>query len=222
MYQAQVQKIVQRLNIDDDDFQKQRFQVLAELTKLRELCCDPHLLYQNYRGKSAKLAKTLDLVQESLADGHKILLFSQFTSMLEIIKNKLSNLKLPVFEITGATPKEKRQDLINQFNQLPTPAVFLISLKAGGTGINLTSADVVIHYDPWWNVAAERQATDRAHRIGQKHKVQIYKIVAKDTIEEQIIELQDRKEKLAEEVLSGDKLGSAILNREDLLKILQR
>lgn len=222
LYQAQVQKIVQRLNIDDEDFQKQRFQVLAELTKLRELCCDPHLLYQNYRGKSAKLEKTLELIQESLADGHKILLFSQFTSMLEIIANKLAKLRIPVFEITGSTPKEKRQDMINQFNKLSKPAVFLISLKAGGTGINLTSADVVIHYDPWWNVAAEKQATDRAHRIGQKHKVQIYKVVAKDTIEEQIIELQNRKEKLAEEVLNGDKLGSAILNREDLLKILQR
>lgn len=223
LYDANVQKIIQRLSIgNEQDFQKQRFQVLAELTKLRELCCDPHLLYENYRGKSAKLTKTLDLIQDSLVDGHKILLFSQFTSMLAIIKEKLVKLKLPVFEITGSTPKEKRQELINQFNQLPHPAVFLISLKAGGTGINLTSADVVIHYDPWWNVAAEKQATDRAHRIGQKHKVQIYKIVAKDTIEEQIIELQNRKEKLAEEVLSGEKLGSAILNREDLLKILQR
>lgn len=102
------------------------------------------------------------------------------------------------------------------------PAIFLISLKAGGTGINLTSADVVIHYDPWWNVAAENQATDRAHRIGQKHNVQIYKMVAKGTIEEKIVELQERKEKLADEVLSGEDFGSSTLDRADLLNILER
>lgn len=223
LYQAQTQKLIAQLNKQDDkDFKKQRFQVLAAITKLRELCCDPHLLYEDYRGKSAKLAATMELIEDSIADGHKILLFSQFTSMLELIEKKLKQAKIVTFVITGSTPKQKRQELIKQFNKLDHPAIFLISLKAGGTGINLTSADVVIHYDPWWNVAAENQATDRAHRIGQKHNVQIYKMVAKGTIEEKIVELQERKEKLADEVLSGEDFGSSTLDRADLLNILER
>lgn len=223
LYKAQTQKLIAQLNKQDDkDFKKQRFQVLAEITKLRELCCDPHLLYEDYRGKSAKLSASLELIQNSLADGHKVLLFSQFTSMLDLIKEKLNKMKILTFIITGSTPKQKRQELIKEFNQLKQPAIFLISLKAGGTGINLTSADVVIHYDPWWNVAAENQATDRAHRIGQKHNVQIYKLVAKGTIEEKIIDLQQRKEKLADEVLNGENFGSSTLNRTDLLQILER
>ncbi|WP_103661258.1 DEAD/DEAH box helicase [Lactobacillus sp. HT06-2] len=223
LYSAQVQKLLNQLGKQNEaEFKKNRFQALAAITRLRELCCDPHLLYENYRGKSAKLTATLNLIQQTLADGHKILLFSQFTSMLAIFKEKLGKLKIPFFEITGATPKVKRQELINEFNQLDESAVFLISLKAGGTGINLTSADVVIHYDPWWNVAAENQATDRAHRIGQKHNVQIYKMVAKGTIEEKIIALQERKQKLAEEVLNGEQLSSSTLDKDDLLAILQR
>lgn len=223
LYQAQVQKLINQLHKQDEkDFKKQRLQVLAEITKLRELCCDPHLLYEDYRGKSAKLAATLELLENSLADGHKVLLFSQFTSMLDIIQKKLQKLGMATYVITGSTPKQKRQALIKEFNQLNSPAVFLISLKAGGTGINLTSADVVIHYDPWWNVAAENQATDRAHRIGQKHNVQIYKMVAKDTIEEKIIELQQNKARLAEEVLSGKEFTSGVLDKDDLLAILER
>lgn len=223
IYSAQTQKLIAQLSKQNDrDFKKQRFQVLAEITKLRELCCDPHLLYEDYRGKSAKLSATLELIDNSLADGHKILLFSQFTSMLDIIEKKLQKAKITTFVITGSTPKQKRQELIKEFNELDHPAIFLISLKAGGTGINLTSADVVTHYDPWWNVAAENQATDRAHRIGQKHNVQIYKMVAKDTIEEKIVELQERKEKLADEVLNGEEFGSSTLDKDDLLNILER
>lgn len=223
LYQAQTKKLILQLNKQDDkDFKKQRLQVLAEITKLRELCCDPHLLYEDYRGKSAKLLATLELISNSIEDGHKILLFSQFTSMLDIIARKLKDAKIAMFMITGATPKKKRQELIKEFNELDHPAIFLISLKAGGTGINLTSADVVIHYDPWWNIAAENQATDRAHRIGQKNNVQIYKMVAKGTIEEKIIELQERKEKLADEVLNGEKIESSTLDKNDLLNILER
>lgn len=223
LYQAQAQKLVMQLHQQSNDqFKKQRLAVLAEITKLRELCCDPHLLFNNYRGKSAKLSVTLSLINNALADGHKVLLFSQFTSMLNIIKNELQKSEIDTFVITGATPKKKRQELIKRFNQSQKSAVFLISLKAGGTGINLTSADVVIHYDPWWNIAAENQATDRAHRIGQKHTVQIYKVVAKNTIEEKIVDLQDKKAKLAEEVLNGEKISSSKLDREQILSILQR
>lgn len=223
LYNAQAQKLILELSgQDEQEFKKNRFQVLAGITKLRELCCDPNLLYENYRGKSAKLTETLNLIQNSVADGHKILLFSQFTSMLDILQSHIEKLGIKTFVITGSVPKQMRQDLVEEFNKLEEPAVFLISLKAGGTGINLTSADVVIHYDPWWNIAAENQATDRAHRIGQKNSVQVYKIVAKDTIEEKIIKLQQKKAELAEAVLSGKNIGSSSLNKDELLDILQR
>lgn len=175
LYNMQTQKIIAQLNGQgDEDFKRSRFQILAQITKLREICCDPHLLYENYHGKSNKLIATIELIKNNLANGHKILLFSQFTAMLDILHENLARLRLPLFTITGSTPKTKRQEQVQKFNQMAQPGVFLISLKAGGTGINLTGADVVIHYDPWWNLAAEKQATDRAHRIGQKHSVKIY------------------------------------------------
>ncbi len=178
LYNMQTQKIIAQLNGQgDEDFKRSRFQILAQITKLREICCDPHLLYENYHGKSNKLIATIELIKNNLANGHKILLFSQFTAMLDILHENLARLRLPLFTITGSTPKTKRQEQVQKFNQMAQPGVFLISLKAGGTGINLTGADVVIHYDPWWNLAAEKQATDRAHRIGQKHSVKIYKMV---------------------------------------------
>lgn len=215
-------KIIAQLNgQDDDDFKKSRFQILAQITKLREICCDPHLLYDNYHGKSDKLKATIDLIKSNLESGHKILLFSQFTSMLDILQEKLAKLKVPTFMLTGSTPKEKRQEDIQHFNSLKQPGVFLISLKAGGTGINLTSADVVIHYDPWWNIAAENQATDRAHRIGQKNSVKIYKMVTQDTIEERIIKLQQKKAELAQAILNNKDMANAAMNREDLLKLLK-
>lgn len=222
LYQLQMEKIIAQLNgQDDNDFKKSRFQILAQITKLREICCDPHLLYDNYHGKSNKLLSTIDLIKNNLENGHKILLFSQFTSMLDILGEKLTKLKIPIFTLTGATPKEKRQEDIQRFNSLKTPSVFLISLKAGGTGINLTTADIVIHYDPWWNIAAENQATDRAHRIGQKNSVKIYKMVSQDTIEERIIKLQQKKAELAQAILDNEGMANATMSREDLLKLLR-
>ena len=141
--------------------------------------------------------------------------------MLDILQEKLAKLKVPTFMLTGSTPKEKRQEDIQHFNSLKQPGVFLISLKAGGTGINLTSADVVIHYDPWWNIAAENQATDRAHRIGQKNSVKIYKMVTQDTVEERIIKLQQKKAELAQAILNNKDMANAAMNREDLLKLLK-
>nr|WP_307811899.1 SNF2-related protein [Lactobacillus helveticus] len=172
-----------------------------------------------YKLQTQKLIATIDLIKANLENGHKILLFSQFTSMLEIIQNKLRKLKVPIFVITGATAKKKRQDRIHQFNSLDKPAIFLISLKAGGTGINLTSADVVIHYDPWWNLAAENQASDRAHRMGKKHTVKIYKMVTRNSIEEKTISLQHKKADLAKIILDNDGMAQATMNRESLLKI---
>ena len=186
--------------------------------RIRQICCDPDLAFSDYHGGSCKTDMCMDLISSLIDGGHKALLFSQFTSMLEILKHKLDEAKIPYYIITGQTPKEKRLELVKQFNTDDTP-VFLISLKAGGTGLNLTGADTVIHYDPWWNTAAEDQATDRAHRIGQTNIVTVYKLVVKGTIEERIIELQNQKAKLAEDLLTGD-VASSTFTREDLLNIL--
>ena len=160
-------------------------------------------------------------MMESIADsGHKALVFSQFTTMLEHLEEDLKKSGIAYYKITGSTPKEKRIELVNAFNHDETP-VFLISLKAGGTGLNLTGADVVIHYDPWWNVAAENQATDRAHRIGQQNIVTVYKLIVKGTIEEKILKLQEAKAKLADDILSAEGVSSSVLDCEELLQLLE-
>ena len=149
-----------------------------------------------------------------------MLVFSQFTSMLELIEKDLTERGIPYYLITGATPKKKRLELVNDFNGNEVP-VFLISLKAGGTGLNLIGADVVIHYDPWWNAAAENQATDRAHRIGQKSKVSVFKLIVKDTIEEKILKMQEEKLNLADEILNGEGTSFFNLSKEELLDLLE-
>lgn len=199
---------------------KDAVRVLAELTRLRQICCDPSLFYENYNGGSAKLETCMDVIRESIENGHKVLIFSQFTSMLEIFERRLLSEKIDFFTLTGATSKEKRMSLVNSFREGNTP-VFLISLKAGGTGLNLTAADVVIHYDPWWNTAAQEQATDRAHRIGQKHVVTVYKFITKGTIEENILKLQESKKNLAESIISGGGEASGSLSKEDILAVLE-
>jgi SNF2 family DNA or RNA helicase len=149
-----------------------------------------------------------------------MLIFSQFTSMLELIAQDLLDAGISYFVITGATPKEERMKLVKRFNNDDTP-VFLISLKAGGTGLNLTGASVVVHADPWWNAAAQNQATDRAHRIGQTRDVTVYKVIAKDTIEERILALQESKRDVAEQVIGvGGGASLATLRKEDLLELL--
>ena len=161
----------------------------------------------------------LDLIRNAVAGGHKVLLFSQFTSMLENLQKKLSQEQISYYVLTGQTPKEKRVELVENFNRDQTN-VFCISLKAGGTGLNLTAADIVIHFDPWWNLAVQNQATDRAHRIGQKNVVNVYKLIMKDTIEENIVKLQEKKKELAEQVLSGENIGSGSFSKEELLELL--
>ncbi|MFT9076118.1 SNF2 helicase associated domain-containing protein [Ethanoligenens sp.] len=188
--------------------------VLAMLTRLRQLCCDPSLYYEDYTGGSAKLELCMELLRSVTESGHKVLLFSQFTSMLSIIADRLTGDGIGYYVLKGSTSKEERARLTTRFNDDDTP-VFLISLKAGGTGLNLTAADIVIHYDPWWNVSAQNQATDRAHRIGQKSSVQVYKLIAKDTIEEKILKLQQDKLKLADSVISeGDGIISKMSPQE--------
>ena len=163
-------------------------------TKLRQLCCDPALLFEDYKGESAKVQMCMDLIGNAVHGGHKVLLFSQFTTMLDRLAEQLKKLGIDYYMLTGSVNKEKRMQMVDSFNKDDVP-VFCISLKAGGTGLNLTAADIVIHYDPWWNVAVQNQATDRAHRIGQKNVVTVYKLVSQGTIEEKIIDIQEKKEK---------------------------
>ena len=155
-----------------------------------------------------------------MAGGHKILLFSQFTSMLDVIERRLKTEHILYYRLDGSTKSEQRTRLVNAFNENKIP-VFLISLKAGGTGLNLTGADIVIHYDPWWNAAAQNQATDRAHRIGQTHTVTVYKLITRHTIEEKILELQENKKALSDQILSEEGVTASQLTKEELLQILQ-
>ena len=161
----------------------------------------------------------MELLREGAETGHKVLLFSQFTSMLAILADALDREGLSYFLLQGSTSKEKRAAMVDSFNRDGTQ-VFLISLKAGGTGLNLTGADIVIHYDPWWNVAAQNQATDRAYRIGQVNPVQVYRLIAKDTLEEKILLLQENKRELAESVIREETGQPALLTPELLLDIL--
>ena len=193
--------------------------VFAELTRIRQICCDPSLLFENYLGESAKRQALKGLIRQALDGGHRILLFSQFTSMLALLEQDLKEEGISYYLLTGSTPKEKRIQMVHAFNEGAVP-IFLISLKAGGTGLNLTGADVVIHYDPWWNVAAQNQATDRAHRIGQTRQVTVYRLIIKDTIEERILELQNTKRDLAESILEGDSTSLSSLSHEELLELI--
>lgn len=220
LYYAHVQRI--RMMLDkqsEEEFKTARIQILSELTKLRQLCCDPALIYEKYESPSAKSALCVDLIRNAVEGGHKILLFSQFTSMLENLQALLDAEGISYYVLTGSTPKEQRLSLVERFNRDET-SVFCISLKAGGTGLNLTAADIVIHYDPWWNLAVQNQATDRAHRIGQTNIVNVYKLIMKDTIEENIMKLQERKKELAEQILSGEDLGSGRFTKDELLELL--
>ena len=220
LYDAHVKRLALMLDKQsDEEFRKGRIQILSELTRLRQLCCDPALLYEEYAEGSAKTDMCLELVRNAVGGGHKILLFSQFTSMLEILCNQLEEAGITFYTLTGATSKEKRRELVDKFNQDDT-SVFCISLKAGGTGLNLTAADIVIHYDPWWNLAVQNQATDRAHRIGQMNTVTVYKLVTKGTIEENIMRLQEKKRELADQVLGGEGVGSGSFTREELKEII--
>lgn len=196
-------------------------EVLAELTRLRQIALDPGLVFEDYQGGAAKLDAIMELVAQSVESGQKMLVFSQFTSFLEEMEERLDAEEVAYYAITGATPKKRRLGLVNAFNADDTP-VFLVSLKAGGTGLNLTGASVVVHADPWWNAAAQNQATDRAHRIGQERVVNVYKVIAADTIEERILDLQRRKLDLADAVIgaAGAEALSA-LTRDQLLELLQ-
>jgi superfamily II DNA or RNA helicase len=196
---------------------KSQLHILAGLTKLRQAACDPRLLglpREFTHDDSAKVQAFRELIDEAQAGGHRVLVFSQFVSMLKILKNALDEDRVRYEYLDGST--QDRTERIDRFQQDPTVTVFLISLKAGGSGLNLTAADTVIHFDPWWNPAVEDQASDRAHRIGQKKVVTVYRLVAAGTIEEKILELKEKKRELVSAVLTEDSGGAKKLSRSDL------
>ncbi len=207
------------LNSTDEAFSHNRIQILAQLTRLRQICCEPSLCYEDYDDGSAKLETCLELVKNAIEGGHKILLFSQFTSMLDIIQKKFEEEQISYYMLVGSTTKEKRVKMIDAFNQDETN-VFLISLKAGGTGLNLTGADTIIHYEPWWNVAVQNQATDRAYRIGQTNVVSVYKLITQNSIEEGIVKLQQSKKDLADKIINEEQVSLSSLTRDDLIELL--
>ena len=220
LYDAAVKRLKDELNdVSGSEFRNNKMQFLARLTRLRELCCDPSLIYEGYKGESVKLAACLELVDQSINSGHKLLLFSQFTSMLDIICEALSKKGIEYHRIDGSVSKEKRMQMVDSFANDDVP-VFCISLKAGGTGLNLTAADIVIHYDPWWNQAAQDQATDRTHRIGQTRVVNVYELIVQDTVEEQIQKIKEGKIKLADDILSGGDISSASFDKNEMLRLL--
>jgi SNF2 family DNA or RNA helicase len=189
--------------IKDKGFNRSKIKILAVLTRLRQICCDPSVFVEDFKGESGKMIALDEILEESIGSGHKILLFSQFTTVLKNISSRLNKTKVKHMYLDGSIKSEDRMGMVREFNE-GDANVFLISLKAGGTGLNLTGADVVIHFDPWWNPAVEEQATDRAHRIGQDKTVEVIKLLAQGTIEEKIFNLQEKKRQIIKSVMNED------------------
>lgn len=206
-------------DMEDNGFQKNRIKILAGITRLRQLCCHPALFVEGYQGDSGKMEQLLETVEDCLAAGKRILIFSQFASMLNLIRQTLAAQGRNLFYLDGQTPAQSRVEMCHRFNEGETE-LFLISLKAGGTGLNLTGADTVILYDLWWNPAVEEQAIGRAHRMGQKQVVQVIRLVTEGTIEEKILELQQRKKDLIAEVIEPGDGGSTTLSEQDIRELL--
>ena len=219
-YLAQAkQEVADEINING--FEKSQFKILATLTRLRQICCHPSLFIKDYKDESSKLNQCIEILSDAIEAGHKILLFSGYTSMFEIIEKELKKQNIKYFKLTGSTKVDERINLVDEFNSNPEIKVFLISLKAGGTGLNLTGADMVIHYDPWWNQSAENQATDRAYRIGQKNNVQVYKLITSNSIEEKIYELQNKKAELIDNMLDTKTSFVNKLSRDEIMSLFE-
>ncbi|MFI3261036.1 MAG: DEAD/DEAH box helicase [bacterium] len=224
-YVAQVKKSKEEFNklVEEEGFVQARFKILQLLIRLRQICIDPSIVFDNFEGESVKMVETINIIKQYIDNGHKILIFSTFKTSLNILREKLDENNISHYQIDGSVSSINRKKLVDSFNSDNT-SVFLITLKAGGTGLNLTSADVVIHLDMWWNPQAENQATDRAHRIGQKNTVEVVKLICKGTIEERIMELQEKKKILNDSLIETGELDeSAIskLDENDIKSLLQ-
>ena len=197
-----------------------KIEILSLLTRLKQICCHPKLIDGKYKNSSSKLDLFSDIIQNAIDSGHRVLVFSQFTSMLEILSDTLNKQKIDFFTLTGATKSKNRMEMVDKFNE-GEKSVFLISLKAGGTGLNLTGADVVIHYDQWWNPAVEEQATDRAYRIGQNKNVQVIRLISKGTIEEKIQILHKEKKNLVEQIISTNGKNILSLSIDEIKNLIK-
>ena len=219
-YMTQVKEEIET-EISINGFEKSQIKILSLLMRLRQICCHPGLFIENYKGESSKLNQCIQIVKDAIESGHKILLFSGYTSMFDIIEEELKKENISYYKLTGQTKVADRIKLVDEFNENPDIKVFLISLKAGGTGLNLIGADMVIHYDPWWNLSAENQATDRTYRIGQKKNVQVYKLITKNSIEEKIYELQQKKAKLIDNMLSTKETFISKLSKDEIMNLFK-
>ena len=218
VYQSYIKEVRQKLYSGEDN----KITVFSYLTKLRQLCLDPSLILDDYVGRSAKIEAALNIVNMAIVENRKVLIFSQFTSVLQKLGSELSEKNIGYLYLDGSTKANKRVEMVKEFNESEDLKIFLISLKAGGTGLNLTSSDLVLHFDPWWNPAIEDQATDRAHRIGQQNIVEVIKLIAKDSVEENIIRLQEDKRELINKVISGEEIGSNVigkLSRDEIIDL---
>jgi len=196
-----------------------RMKTLTQLLRLRQTCCDPRLVKEDLEAEdSSKLRAFRELLYNCLEGGHRMLVFSQFVKVLQLLKTDLEASSLPYCYLDGSS--NDRMTQVDRFQENESIPVFLISLKAGGTGLNLTGADVVLHYDPWWNPAAESQATDRAHRIGQEKVVSVYKLIASDTVEDKVLQLQQSKRKLLEQVFEESEAANLKLSVSDLRELI--
>lgn len=224
VYVAELEKTKKEMDeiIASEGFKKANFKILQLLGRLRQLCIDPKIIYEDYEGGSSKIEQLISLTEEIIKNGHKILLFTSYKTALDIVNREFTNQGISTYVIDGSVPSKKRMELVNKFNKDDTN-VFLITLKSGGTGLNLTSADVVIHLDLWWNPQVENQATDRAHRIGQKNTVEVIKLVCKGTIEERILELQNKKKVLSDTLIEGEDRDKNIISKlteKDIKRLL--
>lgn len=225
LYVAELERVKEAMEkiIETEGMNKARFLILQLLTKLRQICIDPSIVYDNYKDGSNKLEQLESIVNEYIKNNHKILIFSSFKTALNIVKEKLNKAKIKTYMIDGSVPAKDRIEMVDNFNNNDDVKVFLIMLKSGGTGLNLATADVVIHLDLWWNPQAENQATDRAHRIGQKNTVEVIHLITKGTIEEKILELQNKKRILSDKLIDGeirDKNILSELTKEDIKNLL--
>ena len=226
LYSFYVKAIKNQLNENKSSEKsgRDKINLFAYLTKLREICLDPSLVVPDYTGGSSKLTVVKEIVKDASESGKKILLFSQFTSVLQKIEEDFKKEDISYLYLDGGTSAKDRVERVKKFNEDSNIKVFLISLKAGGVGLNLTSASMVIHFDPWWNPAVEDQATDRAHRFGQENKVEVIKLVAKDTIEEKIVLMQEDKRELIQSLMDGktmDGKGLKRLTEEEISKLFE-
>jgi SNF2 family DNA or RNA helicase len=218
LYIANLSQINNKLKTTLDVKQIDKFQILSMMTRLRQLCCEPRILYNEIQEPSSKMKACLDIIRKAKENNQKVLLFSSFTTSLNLIEKELRKEDISYYVLTGSTNKIKRHQLVNAF-QNDNTNVFLISLKAGGTGLNLTSASIVIHYDPWWNMSAQNQATDRAYRIGQTNNVQVYKLIMKNSIEEKIQKLQEQKQDLSNIFIENNNGSITKMSTNDIIAL---